>query len=332
VFRQSSRLFFGALVLLGRSAVAHAEEPIAVRIALDAPSGCSTSADLYQALRKRTDRVRLAVDGERAFDVRVKLEPVGQNVHGELSVVSDRGETDTRTVEGSTCSVVVEALSFTASLALDAAEERERQLSAEEHATKPAPPPPTPAPEEPTEPEDTHAGTSLHAELGAAVVVAHVLAPEVSLGGALVVRVVAEPDETLSPAIGIALTYAGSELGDASREASVRWLAAIVTACPVRWRLGSALGVRPCALGTAGQVEATGENLQTPQTVQRAWWSAGGALRLDVRLGNGVALEVEGGITAPLVERRFVAQPSGRTLAESPRISPVGSAGLVYVF
>ncbi len=325
-------LFFGALVLLGWSSVAHAEEPIPVRIALDAPSGCSTSADLYQALQKRTDRVRLAVDGERAFDLRIKLEPVGQNVHGELSVVSDRGETDTRTVEGSTCGVVVEALSFTASLALDAAEERERQLSAEEHASKPAPPPPAATPSEPKEPEDDHEGTSLHAELGAAAVVAHVLAPEVSLGGALVVRVVADPDETLSPAFGVALTYAGGELTDASREASVRWLAAIVTACPVRWRLGASLGVRPCALGTAGQVEATGENLQSSQTVRRTWGSAGGALRFDARLGNGVALELEGGVSAPLVERRFVAQPSGRTLAESPKISPMGSVGFVYVF
>jgi hypothetical protein len=274
----------------------------------------------------------LAIDGERAFDVRVKLEPVGQNVHGELSVVSDRGETDTRTVEGSTCGVVVEALSFTASLALDAAEQRERQLTAEAHVSKPVVVPPAPVPQEVAEAQHSVRGTSLHAELGAHAVVAQVLSPEVSLGGALVVRIVANPDETLSPSFGAALTYAGSELRDASREASVRWLAASVTACPVRWRLASSVGVRPCALGTAGQVEATGENLESPQTVRRTWWSAGGALRFDARLGNGVAIELEGGFTAPLVERRFVAQPSGRTLAESPKISTLGSVGFVYVF
>jgi hypothetical protein len=328
-----SSLFFLAIALLGWSRVARAEESTPVRIALDAPPGCSTSAELYQALRKRTDRVRAAVDGERAFDVRVKLEPFGQSVHGELSVVSDRGETDSRTVEGSTCGVVVEALAFTASLALDAAEERARQLSAEEHASKPAPTPPAPAPQEPV--EESHGsdeGVAVHAELGAEAVVAHVLSPEVNLGAALVVRVVANPDETLSPSFGVAVTYAGSELTNASKEASVRWLAAILTACPVRWRLGSALGVRPCALGTAGQVEATGETLRSPQTVRHAWWSAGGALRFDARLGNDVAVELEGGITAPLVERRFVAQPSGRTLAESPKISSMGSIGFVYVF
>ena len=111
----------------------------------------------------------------------------------------------------------------------------------------------------------------------------------------------------------------------------MRWLAVTLSACPFRFGVGSVFGVRPCVLGAAGQVEASGEGLNEPQAVRRSWWSAGGALRLDARVGK-VALELEGGLTKALVERTFVAKPSMRILAESPEISAIGSLGFVYVF
>jgi hypothetical protein len=286
----------------------------------------------------------LAADGERGFDVQVRLEQVGQSINGELRVTSDSGEADTRTVEGSTCGVVVEALSLTAALALEAAEEkRERQLVAEQQVSASASTPSKTTPREPIESTESSESTEneqsgsdgldgVHVELGAQAVAARVLAPEVSVGVALVVRIVADPNATLSPSLGVSLTYAGAELADASSEAQVRWLAATFGACPLRLSRGSVVGVRPCVLGSVGQVEAAGNDLTNPQTVRRSWWSAGGALRADARLGEGVAIELEVGVMAPLVERSFVAQPSGRILLESPKIFPLGSVGFVYMF
>ncbi len=332
--------------LLGWSGSARGEDAIPVRISLEGPSGCSTSEEFYRALAKRTERLRPASADEPAFDVRVRLVQTPRGVQGELRVVSDRGEADTRAVDGSSCSVVVEALSLTASLALDAAEEREKQLEAEQGAgaraaKKDGAAAPSGPERDDTEKEDENDDDEaeldgarsrwLGVEVGVHAVVARVLAPEVNVGGALVLRLVVDASEHLKPSLGLALVHAGAELGDKESDATARWTAAVVTACPVRWELSPVIGLRPCALGTGGRVSVTGEGLTNARAAERSWWSAGGALRLDGRLGD-FSVELEGGVTLPFSERRFVVAPSERILLESPAISPVGSVGVVYVF
>ncbi len=103
------------LVVLGLSPAAPAK-PIAVSIELDAPPACADVARFYARLRARTDRVRGAEPGEPAIKLRVRLTPSGNKVHGELSFMD---ESAPRSVDGSSCDEVVEALSLTAALALD---------------------------------------------------------------------------------------------------------------------------------------------------------------------------------------------------------------------
>jgi hypothetical protein len=103
------------LVVLALSPVG-ASQPIAVKIELEAPSACADEPHFYARLRARTNRVRSAVAGESAVRLRVRLTQLGSKVKGELSFMDDSAP---RSVEGSSCEEVVEALSLTAALALD---------------------------------------------------------------------------------------------------------------------------------------------------------------------------------------------------------------------
>ena len=92
--------------------------------------------------------------------------------------------------------------------------------------------------------------------------------------------------------------------------AAVSVTAATLTACPWRLPLGPIAGVSPCALLEGGLLSATGVEVDTPRTASRSLWAAGALLRADLELNREIAIEVEGGIAVPLVERRFVTRPT----------------------
>jgi hypothetical protein len=92
---------------------------IAVRIDFDAPPRCSGAAAFYAGLAARTAHVRRAASGESAARVKVRLIRAGAKIHGELRILHDQIDSDTRKVDGASCEQVVEALALTAALALD---------------------------------------------------------------------------------------------------------------------------------------------------------------------------------------------------------------------
>jgi len=90
-----------------------------VEVELEAPEGCSGADAFFNTLRSRTARVRRAEVSEAHATLQVRLTRTRGHVMGELRIVDDHGGTDTRRVQGESCSDVVQALSLTAALALD---------------------------------------------------------------------------------------------------------------------------------------------------------------------------------------------------------------------
>ncbi|AUX24516.1 hypothetical protein SOCEGT47_050540 [Sorangium cellulosum] len=315
------------LVVLGWSSAA-APAPIPIRIDFDAPAGCSTAAAFYDALRARTDRVRLATEGERSWNVHVRLSRAGSGVHGELRVIHERGETDTRTVKGASCDTVVQALSLTASLAVD-------EVVAESAPPVPvAPPPAAPAPREPAPPVDAaREAPPFRLEIGAHAVLTQVVAPHVSFGGALAARMTQQRmDDVFSPSLGVALIHARNDLLQSAGNAAIQWTAAALAACPLRWQITGFLGVQPCATTAVGWLAATGRGVMYPESVVRSWWSAGGLVRAAASFGGGTAVELEAGISAPLVHRRFILLSPEVNVGETPVISPLVGLGITHLF
>jgi hypothetical protein len=88
--------------------------------------------------------------------------------------------------------------------------------------------------------------------------------------------------------------------------------------------------LEPCVAASAAQLRASGRDLPDAISVTRSWWAAGAVGRVALSPWAGFSLEVEGGALLPLVERRFVVEPSGRSLGTTPTVAPFVTAGLAH--
>jgi hypothetical protein len=115
VVRVASTLLIG----IALSARAAAADSTPVQVSLEAPAGCSSAREFYDAVRARTGRVHLSPGGGEALALRVVVIRNRGKFQGELRVSDPRGQSSTRKVSGATCEEVVRALSLTAALAVD---------------------------------------------------------------------------------------------------------------------------------------------------------------------------------------------------------------------
>ena len=112
---------FASTLLIGiaLSARAAAADSTPVRVSLEAPEGCSSAREFYDAVRSRTGRVRLSPLAKEALALSIVVIRNQGKFQGELRVSDPRGQSSTRKVSGATCEEVVRALSLTAALAVD---------------------------------------------------------------------------------------------------------------------------------------------------------------------------------------------------------------------
>jgi hypothetical protein len=301
--------------------------PIPLRILFEAPSECSSADAFYSGVRGRTERVRLASEGESATELQVRLTRSSTGAHGELRMLGEHGETDTREVDGGSCEEIVEALSLTVALALDPEARTTpkpvaQKPPAEPPPVEPTPPKPAPRPKQPS---------SLGLELGMKASLSEVVAPFVNVGGELFARLRFRGEHSLEPSLGVAFVRLQNDFFEAPEILSVRYTAVALTACPARWSLGDVVTIEPCALFLAGWLGAAGKGNTYNTSVLRSLYGVGGALGVGVPFGAW-ALEVSGAVTVPLVSRRFVAGIPPATTGKTPVMSPTGGLGLSYGF
>jgi hypothetical protein len=201
-------------------------------------------------------------------------------------------------------------------------------------APEPPPPPPEPPPAdvvriERPQPEDP-ALRRYRVALGARGVAAGVMSPSVSFGGAVDLRLGKLDAEGTGPSLGLSFLYVPNDFLRTADDARVRWTAIAVTGCP-GWSAGKVASVEPCAQVIGGWLEATGVGLTNPRSAGRSWWSVGALLRVAARLGWGFSLELEAGLSVPLIERRFITSTPERIVGETPTIAPMVGLGIARV-
>lgn len=312
------------------TAVRANDAPVAVRLELAGPIGCVSARELLGALQSRNGRVRLAAGEEAAVTLRVRVEETSRGLRGELEVLSLDGGKSSRSVEGKTCQAVIDALSLSAALALQQTSSATpveapvgpADAAREDHVRR-----------EPDEPERSTGGSKerparFRFEAGAQASLGQMVTPHLNVGGGVLAR--ARLERGSRPSLSLSLAHTRNELFESSRHAVLRLTSVGLTACPVALAPAAGVHVEPCLTGTGAKLDASGRDLAQTESVARSWWGVGGLVRFALSLLRDISVEIEGGALIPLVDRRFVALPSGTSLGSTPLFAPFASVGLVY--
>ena len=348
----ASYLLLAAAAASGLATPDLAQGATPVRIEFDAPAGCSGEDAFFSSLRSRTDRVRHADGSEPHTTLQVRLTRTRGRVLGELRVVDDRGGTDTRKMQGASCDDVVQALSLTAALAMDpnallsapASAPGSTESTSPSTGTNATPagsnPPSAKKPPEENLPEtvDAIAAASAQAnkpvpwfELGAGALATSLLTSSAGAGIAVSSRWTLPGSGVLRTTLGLAITHARNDVLQAPDLVAVNLTALAATGCPLRIS-ASIVTIQPCALMLAGWFAASGRQVTYAYDVNHLWLSAGGILHVAADLGHGLALDLEGGASAPFFKRQFYATTPDKVVGKTPSISPIISLGLSYGF
>jgi hypothetical protein len=340
VFPASTLFLIGVLASM-TAALDATTEVKSVQVEVDAPEGCASANDFFASLQSRTRLVRQATGDEPRTTLEVRLVEMRRYVLGELRIVDDRGETDTRKVQGANCNDVVQALSLAAAVALDPSVLLPTTDNNPAPATTvPANPPPTVAPAvvEPMEagkPTDSPSPPALRSgprfEVGAASVGSVVLSSGISPGMAVFGRWAPAGSGRFRPTMGMAITYLRNDVlqDPGAARASLSGLGA--TVCGTGWG-ASVMTVKACGLVMAGLLSVRGQQVARKSSVDLLWLSAGAVVRTAFHLGRGFSLDLEAGVSAPFFRREFYTTLPSHVVQKTPIVSPVAALGLAYGF
>ena len=297
---------------LPAASVDAAEQP--VRVQYDAIDGCPDAATFFLQVRARTQRVRLAREGELATSVAVRIAQGLGFVRGTLDMPGESGRPFQRTVESPSCREVVVALSLVVALAFDpdALVALPETLPAEPAPAAPPPPapapppPPAPAPESrPTPPDEPPArfgaGADFSLMMGGFAPLGLVVAPFVEVGSGK------EAEDGWTPRLRATLLVGlpnDVEAKASGRHAELDLIAGRVDVCPWSVTLIPELSASPCAALEAGRIRGKAtEGVPEGFGNQRSELWIAGSLLANVRFhfARSFFLEALGGMGIPLI-------------------------------
>lgn len=320
-------------------------EPI--RIAYRSEGLCPSGDTFFGDVRARTDKIRPAQGAERARTLKVDVEEGANESRGALAIVAEDGSTSSvRTVRAKTCGDVVSALALVAALAIDPeartselpnmvdagpalraaplassvttsespAPAKARDAGEADASVRSTPSPSATAVEPPTPSKPIETRFSI----GVGVEGASVLAVRPALS--VVLGLDLQRDEVVSPSFTLRLSrsFTGSA-SVAAGTANLTFSAVGLEPCPLRFRIGEAFALLPCARLAFGFVEAQGAGVTTPANALRGWGDVGAHLRASLRIIGPVFLEAHGGARFPLFRDRFFVDQDS-TIYEIPTV------------
>lgn len=268
-----------------------ATERARVALELEGTPDCRDIVLLRQEVERRSDAVSWSRgdDAEVRVDVRISTPAVGYEARVVIQS-ANRPETR-RSIAGGTCAEVVEGAALIIAVSL----QPERRS------------PPPPPPEEPALPAPPRNNDERHWRFGGGthgVLIAGV-APG-ALPGLEVFGDARQDNAGFAAAIRLGFRHvARSGFETPPGRTAFRADGALLAVCPLRLPVWGPLKVRPCALGTAGWLEASGSGIRVGRSDRHPWVTVGAALRLEVELLRPLALELEGSSELALTPGRF---------------------------
>ena len=323
-----------ALLAVSPSALA-SERVTPARLEVDAPPGCTSSATIWAAIARHTDRLREG-SGDDAVELHMTLRSTEDRVAGELRVTR-RGEPSwRRALTGTTCAEVADALALVAALTFDPGEGADDAPSSTpagpsrpaltEASVSASAAPPAPAPT---------STSAADADVGPAPSAAH--AWRFALGGSagtLAVGTTSAPfaygglleverdRDGIGPSFRLGVVHAEGSASAGGASVRLAWTTARPSVCPFRLRIGSGVVLRPCAGIEIGAVHASPRGLSAPADTTRAWVAPVLAGRLAWSPLRAFFVEAELALALPLVRDELAADPS-LVLYRSPQLVPM---------
>lgn len=234
-------------------------------------------------------------------------------LRGSVRVVEPGGGARSRQLRASTCAEAVDALSLIATVTLDP----DALLAEPEGEPEPEPeltakPPPRPAElqhrprgvqPQPPPPRESVAAYRFSVGLGAALLFNQ--APELAPGASAALALELWPGAVLAPFVRLSLVHAQRRgIAEPGGSASFAFTLPTLDVCPVR--LGPReLGIRPCAYGSVGMLEAWGSASGAGESRARLSGSGGGSLWVGLRVSEAFEIVADGRVGALFPRDRF---------------------------
>ena len=336
-----------------------AAAPQPFRVTFTSAAGCGSATAFEDEVLKRTDRLRLADEGEAALGLRVELEPSARGIEGRLILREIDGHVMERQVPGGDCEEVLSAMALIAALTVDPLARPDREIpiasrqrpSKAAEAPKPAPPereppkrvipkrepPRAESPEAPSERSSNatpnpNAKPGLGFGVGQRVTLQTAVMPGATLGLGAHAELAVTGPSLLSPRVRLSGIFSQSGNIEADRgRATFDWITARLQGCPVRFGFDRTWNIRPCAYIDAGRLRGEGSEIEPNREKNVFWTAAGLELSGEVRLVGPLAVGAEAGILLPFRRDRFLFEPD-TDLHEVPVAGFSGGVGLGLLF
>jgi hypothetical protein len=317
-----------------------------VHLSYAAPLGCPTEAEFHALVAARTTHLLRpgATGAARSFTITIDAAP--GRARGALVIREASGREATREVPGEDCREVAEALALITAVAIDADARDPAAASPPVPLTPPSAPaiarsePPRPAFTAPTpgfsQPRRA-AAPYWRLSVGTHLVVTGAVAPDPLFGLQLLADVTLFSDWALAPTFRLSFVRGRSALASTDDGyARFTWLAGRLEVCPSTWPRSAAspraagpvrVGISPCALLDLGALTGEGSNTLDAADETRPWVAPGLLGRLQLDLFRALLLEVEAGVTFPLLKYRYYFSPT-TTVFTVPTAALFGGLGV----
>jgi hypothetical protein len=343
-------------VLALAAGTASAREAVNVVVEFSAPSGCSDRETFAAGLRSRSERIQIIESNERGWIVGVRLTPKDRGVHGELRLTDEHGESELRAVDGVDCAEVVEALSFTAALAIERTVEQTAILATPRPASTGTPAdalghagaaptataaaqtppstamPPTNRQDKPPSPSlpSTDVGASDTTHVGVIAIATKRVSPQTNLGLSLTLSRQFVLTDGWAPEVAVRALYVPVDTLQPKSEIRVGYAAAALLGCPAVWVIEETVTLRPCVVFELGRLSVTDRAVDVSLPSKRLTGFVGGLGLSSVRLGRHVDFAVELGILTPLAARRYLTNSPGTEVGHTATIAWQAGAGWLF--
>jgi hypothetical protein len=329
---------FGVSVLalaLAQRALAEGTVESVVSIEYRAPTECPGRAEFLGQVLRRLPHIRIegAAENRRAFEVDV--EPAAERTVARLKFLDADSRRVERELKAPSCEEAVAGIALITALAIDPrlsiAEPSDGAGAPLEPGASPTKPQPSPAVTTPTTPVRPAADDSPSRPseperrgwawlLGAAVGPVSDVAPSWTPSGLIFSEIGPWSDVRVRLALGYADTGERELQGGLVRFRLAHGRSEI---CPVALAAGSRVTLRPCAALELGMLMAEGAEsprLVEPKSSSDLWFAGVGALRVELRLGRVVSLELDGQLRMPLLRRTYVFERPEAPVYDTPRV------------